>query len=215
MRIVIAGGHGKIALRLERLLSAAGHVPVGLVRSSAHVGDLAAAGAEAVVLDLENAGVDELAEVVEGADAVVFAAGAGPGSGAARKLTVDQQAAVSLADAASVTGVRRYVMVSAMRVDDADPMSDEVFQVYLRAKAAADADLRGRDLDWTIVRPGRLTDDAGTGLVSLGDEVAYGEISRDDVAAVLHGVLDDPSTVRKQFAAVGGDTPVAAALTAL
>lgn len=215
MRIVIAGGHGKIALRLERLLSAAGHVPVGLVRSSAHVGDLAAAGAEAVVLDLENAGVDELAEVVEGADAVVFAAGAGPGSGAARKLTVDQQAAVSLADAASVTGARRYVMVSAMRVDDADPMSDDVFQVYLRAKAAADADLRGRDLDWTIVRPGRLTDDAGTGLVSLGDEVAYGEISRDDVAAVLHGVLDDPSTVRKQFAAVGGDTPVAAALTAL
>src|SRR5690606_21092668 len=120
----------------------------------------------------------------------------------ARKVTVDEGAARLLADAASVADVRRYVMVSAMKVDEADPMSDEVFQVYLRAKAAADADLRGRDLDWTIVRPGRLTDEPGTGRVLLGERLSYGEISRDDVAAVLHGVLEDSSTVGKQFDAL-------------
>lgn len=215
MRIVIAGGHGKIALRLERLLRDAGDEPVGIIRRADQTADLTAAGAESVVLDLENTGVDELAEIVQGAGAVVFAAGAGPGSGAARKLTVDRNAAGLLADAASVAGVRRYVMVSAMRVDEADPDSDEVFQVYLRAKAAADEDLRGRDLDWTIIRPGRLTDEPGTGLVELGDGAGYGEIPRDDVATLVHGALREPSTVGKQFAAVGGDTPVGSALAGL
>lgn len=215
MRTVIAGGHGQIALRLERLLARRGDEVVGLVRNVDHIDDLAAAGAEAVVLDLETATVDAVAEVVTGADAVVFAAGAGPGSGPIRKGTVDRAAAVMLADAAVVSGVRRYVMVSALRVDEADPDSDDVFQVYLRAKAAADADLRGRDLDWTIVRPGRLTDEPGTGRVSVGDDVAYGDVPRDDVAAVLAAVLADPSTVRRQFGLVGGDAEIPAALAAL
>jgi uncharacterized protein YbjT (DUF2867 family) len=213
MRVVIAGGHGQIAMHLERLLAARGDDAVGIVRNPDHVADLEQAGAKAVVLDLEHSSFYDLVPVVDGADAVVFAAGAGPGSGSARKDTVDRDAAILLADAALAAGVRRYVMVSAIRADEGDPDSDDVFQVYLRAKGAADAYVRAQDLDWTIVRPGRLTDDAGTGLVRLGPDVEYGEIPRADVAATLLGVLDDPATAGKQFNLVSGGTPVATALT--
>jgi uncharacterized protein YbjT (DUF2867 family) len=213
MRVVVAGGHGQIARQLERLLAQRGDEAVGIVRNPDHESDLQQDGAQAVVLDLERASVEDVVGVIDGADAVVFAAGAGPGSGAERKHTVDRDAAVLLADAALSAGVRRYVIVSAIRVDQADPDSDEVFQVYLRAKAAADAYVRDHDLDWTVVRPGRLTDDPGTGLVRLGPDVDYGEVPRADVAAVLLGVLDDPATAGKQFNLVGGDTPVSKALT--
>jgi uncharacterized protein YbjT (DUF2867 family) len=213
MRVVIAGGHGQIAMQLERLLAARGDDAIGLVRNPDHVGDLEQVGAKAAVLDLERSSVDDLVPVLNGADAVVFAAGAGPGSGSARKDTVDRDAAILLADAALAAGVRRYVMVSAIRADEGDPDSDDVFQVYLRAKGAADAYVRDQDLDWTIVRPGRLTDDAGTGQVRLGPDVEYGEVPRADVAATLLGVLDDPATAGKQFNLVSGGTPVATALT--
>jgi uncharacterized protein YbjT (DUF2867 family) len=212
MRVVIAGGHGQIATHLERLLAARGDEAVGIVRNPDHVTDLERAGAKAVVLDLEKCTADDVAGVVAGADAVVFAAGAGPGSGAERKHTVDRDAAVLLADAALTAGVRRYVMVSSMRADQADPDSDEVFQVYLRAKAAADEHVRAQDLDWTIVRPGRLTDDPGTGEVRLGPGLEFGRVPREDVAAVLLGVLDDPATSGKQFDLVSGGTPVTTAL---
>jgi uncharacterized protein YbjT (DUF2867 family) len=213
MRVVIAGGHGQIAMQLERLLAARGDDAVGIVRNPDHVADLEKVGAKAVVLDLERSSVDDLVPVLSGADAVVFAAGAGPGSGSARKDTVDRDAAVLLADGALAAGVRRYVMVSAIRADEGDPDSDEVFQVYLRAKGAADAYVREQDLDWTVVRPGRLTDEPGTGQVRLGPDVEYGEVPRADVAATLLGVLDDPATAGKQFNLVGGGTPVATALT--
>lgn len=214
MRVVIAGGHGQIALHLERMLSNNGDQPVGLVRNPDHVEDLESAGAEAVVLDLEEAGVDELAEVVKGADAVVFAAGGGPGSGAARKDTVDRGAAVLLADAAEQAGVRRYVMISSMGADQADPDSDEVFQVYLRAKKAADDDLRARDLDWTVVRPGGLTDEPATGRIQVGS-TGRGQIPRADVAATLLAVLHTPSTVGQTFELISGDEPVEDALAGL
>jgi uncharacterized protein YbjT (DUF2867 family) len=213
MRVVIAGGHGQIARHLERLLAARGDEAVGIVRNPEHADDLKRVGAEAVVLDLERSSVDDVVTVVTGADAVVFAAGAGPGSGADRKHTVDRDAAVLLADAALAAGVRRYVMVSSMRADQADPESDEVFQVYLRAKAAADAYLREQDLDWTIVRPGRLTDEPGTGEARLGPGLEFGSVPRADVAVVLLGVLDDPATAGKQFDLVSGGTPVTTALT--
>ncbi|HEX5772576.1 MAG TPA: SDR family oxidoreductase [Nocardioidaceae bacterium] len=215
MRVVIAGGHGKIALLLEERLSKRGDHPVGIVRNPDHVSDLEQRGAEAVVLDLENASVDELAAVVEGADAVVFAAGGGPGSGVARKETVDKGAAVMLADAAEQAGVRRYLMVSSMGTDKADPDSDDVFQVYLRAKAAADEDLRGRDLDWTIIQPGRLTDEPGNGKVSLDPEAEPREIPRADVAHALVAALDAPATIRKQFTLLSGVVPVEEAFVAL
>ncbi|MFI7588549.1 NAD(P)-binding oxidoreductase [Spongisporangium articulatum] len=210
MRIVIAGGHGKIALLLERLLADAGHTPVGIVRNPEHAADVEAAGAAVVVLDLESTDPETLATQLEGADAVVFAAGGGPGSGAARKVTVDRDAAVLLADAAERAGVRRYVMVSAMRADDFVEGSDDVFQIYLKAKAEADANVRARrGLDWTIVRPGGLTDHDPTGLVQIGESVQRGKIPRADVAAVLADVLTRNRFVGKQFELIEGSTSIA------
>ncbi|HEV7647603.1 MAG TPA: SDR family oxidoreductase [Actinophytocola sp.] len=215
MRVVIAGGHGQIALRLTRLLAGRGDTVVGLVRNPDHVADVNAAGGDAVVLDLENAAAGEVAAAITGADAVVFAAGAGPGSGTARKDTVDRAASVLLADAALAAGVRRYVQVSAMGLDRADdPDMDEVFAVYLRAKAAADDDLMSRDLEWTILKPGRLTDDPGTGTVTLAASVPPGAVTRDDVATVLAGLLDRPSTAGQVLELVGGDTAIEAAIDA-
>jgi uncharacterized protein YbjT (DUF2867 family) len=211
MRVVIAGGHGKIALLLERLLADRGDEPVGIVRNPDHVGDVESAGAQAVVLDLEQADTDGVAQVLEGADAVVFAAGGGPNSGAARKETVDKGAAVLLADAAEQAGVRRYLMISSMGTDKAEPDSDDVFQVYLRAKKAADDDVRSRDLDWTVVRPGRLTDDEPVGRVQVG-RLQRGEIPRGDVAAVLATALRTDATIGATFDLLAGNQTIEAAL---
>lgn len=214
MRIVIAGGHGKIAQRLTRLLAARGDTVVGLVRNPAHIEDLRSLGATPAVVDLESSAVDEVAEVVDGADAVVFAAGAGPGSGAARKDSMDRGGAALLADAAERAGVRRYVLVSAMGVLEPEAADDEVFVTYLRAKAASEEDLRSRDLDWTVLRPGGLTDDPGTGHVLLEPRVPMGSVPRDDVAAVIAGLLDEPSTIGLTLELVAGGDLVDAAVQA-
>lgn len=216
MRAVIAGGHGKIALRLERLLADRGDEAIGLIRNPQHRADLTRIGAQAQVCDLENATVDGVAPHLAGADAVVFAAGAGPGSGAARKETVDRDAAILLADAAEAAGVRRYVMISAMGADsEPGPDADPVFTAYLRAKGAADADLRKRDaLQWTIIRPGRLTDEPGIGRVALSEATGRGEIPRDDVAAVLLAVLDTPALSGKTLELISGIDDVVEAVQA-
>ncbi|MGW2596802.1 NAD(P)H-binding protein [Streptomyces klenkii] len=216
MRIVIAGGHGQIALRLERLLSARGDEIAGVIRRPEQAGALLAAGAEPVVCDLESASVADLVKHLESADAAVFAAGAGPGSGIDRKDSVDRGAAALFADAAEAAGVRRFLVVSSMGADREPPEgTDPVFAAYLRAKGAADADVRARaGLDWTILRPGRLTDDAGTGRVALGRSTGRGEVTRDDVAAVLVALLDEPGTAGRTLELIGGDTPVAEAVKA-
>ncbi|MEV7383482.1 NAD(P)H-binding protein [Streptomyces lydicus] len=217
MRIVIAGGHGQIALRLERLLAVRGDEVAGIIRRPEQAGDLLAAGAEPVVCDLESASVEDVARHMEGADAAVFAAGAGPGSGVARKETVDRGAAVLFADAAEATGVRRFLVISSMGADREPPEgTDPVFAAYLRAKAAADADVRARaGLDWTILRPGRLTNDPGTGLITLADATGPGEVSRDDVAATLVALLDEPGTVGRTLELINGDVPVEEAVRAV
>jgi uncharacterized protein YbjT (DUF2867 family) len=216
MRVVIAGGHGQIALILERLLSQRGDSVAGFIRNPDHVGDLEAAGADALVVDLEKASADEVAGHLRGADAVVFAAGAGPGSGAARKDTVDRDAAILLADAAEAAGVQRYVMVSAMAADPNATADDEVFQAYLRAKGVADEAVRSRaGLRSTIVRPGALTNDAGTGKVRIAESTGRGSIPREDVAAVLVAVLDEPRTAGTTFDLISGDTPITEAVAAL
>lgn len=213
MRIAIAGGHGKIALILQKLLNDAGHEAIGLIRNPDQAGDLLVAGGIPVVLDLEKISAETLAADLAGVDAVVFAAGAGPDSGAERKLTVDRDAAVLLADAAVIAGIRRYVMISAMSADSFEPDSDDVFQVYLRAKSEADSAVRQRDLDWTIIRPGALTDDPGTGLVHLAESTGRGSIPRADVAALAYCSLVDGVGLHAQFEAIEGDDPVAEALT--
>lgn len=212
MRVVIAGGHGQIALRLTTLLAERGDTVVGIVRNPRHVADVRAAGGAATVVDLEHASVGDVAGAVAGADAVVFAAGAGPGSGASRKDSVDRAAAVLLADAAEATGVRRYVQVSAMGLDRDFTGMTEVFAAYLRAKSAADADLRTRALEWTILKPGGLTNDPPTGTVTLADHVPLARVTRDDVAAVLAGLLDRPWTVGRELEVVGGTVPIDRAL---
>ncbi|SDU50865.1 NAD(P)H-binding protein [Jiangella alkaliphila] len=216
MQVVIAGGHGQIALRLERLLTLRGDSAVGLIRNPDQAGDLASAGATAVVIDLERATAEELADEIRGADAVVFAAGAGPGSGPARKDTVDRGAAALLADAAELAGVRRYLLVSSINATTQPPTDpDDAFQVYLKAKGDSEADLRRRDLDWTVLRPGGLTNDAGTGRVTLAPSVPRGRVTRDDVAAVLLAMLDEPGTARLTLELVGGDVPVGDAVRSL
>jgi uncharacterized protein YbjT (DUF2867 family) len=215
MRIVIAGGHGKIALILERLLAQRGDSVAGIIRKPAEAADLEAAGAEALVVDLEKASVEEVAGHLRGADAVVFAAGAGPGSGAARKKTVDRDAAILLADAARAAGVDRYLMISSMAADPEAIADDPVFEAYLRAKGAADEAVRARtDLNSTIVRPGLLTDDPGTGGVTIADSTGRGSVPREDVAAVLVAVLDEPRTGGMTFEIISGETPIEEAIAA-
>jgi uncharacterized protein YbjT (DUF2867 family) len=211
MDIAIAGGHGQIARRLARLLVARGDRVRGMIRNPDHADDLRADGAEPVVCDLEHAGPDDVAQAIAGADAVVFAAGAGPGSGAERKGTVDRDGAIKLLDAARAAGVDRYVIVSSIGAEN-PPGGDDVFSVYLRAKAEADRALAASDRAWTIVRPGRLTDDAGDGKVTVSDEPVRAEVPRDDVAAVLAAVLHDPRTAGRTLYVIDGDVPVEAAL---
>ncbi|ADB32580.1 NAD-dependent epimerase/dehydratase [Kribbella flavida DSM 17836] len=216
MRVVIAGGHGQIALRLTRILAGDGHQVVGLVRNPAHEADVTEAGGQVAVLDLEQADVAAVADVLAGADVAIFAAGAGPGSGNARKDTVDRGAAALFAEAAERAGVRRHIQVGSMGVDriaELDP--DETFTVYLTAKLAAEDDLRSRDLDWTILRPGALTDDPGTGQVLLAGRTGSGSVARDDVALVLAGLCSTPASIGRTLELIAGDTSVAAALASL
>jgi uncharacterized protein YbjT (DUF2867 family) len=214
MRIVIAGGHGKIALLLERLLAERGDESVGLIRNPAQVADVERAGGEAAVCDLEAASARDVGALLAGADAVVFAAGAGPGSGVPRKDAVDRAASVLLAGAAEQAGVRRFVQISSMGAGSPPrPGADQTWAAYIAAKTAAEADLRGRVLDWTILRPGALTDDPATGQVRLAaPAVPPGRISRADVAAVIVVLLSEPRTRHQTLELVGGDTPVAAAV---
>jgi nucleoside-diphosphate-sugar epimerase len=212
--IAIAGGHGKIALRLTELLSRRGETVVGLIRNPDHADDVRARGGHAVVCDLESADVAGIAAAIEGASAVVFAAGAGPGSGAERKLTMDRDGAIKLLQAAGQVGAPRYVIVSSVGAEN-PPGGDDVFSVYLQAKAEADEAVRQSDREWTIVRPGALTDEPGTGRVRIDLDPFRGEVARDDVAEVLDALLQDARAARVTLYVNGGDTPIERALDAL
>ena len=214
MRVAIAGGHGQIALRLATVLSQRGDEAVALIRNPDHADDVRQAGAEPAVVDLEHVSEGDVAQAIAGSDAVVFAAGAGPGSGAERKQTMDYGGAVKLIAAAKLAGVSRYVIVSSMGADP-DARGGDTFSVYLRAKGRADDAVRASGLDATVVRPGRLTNNAGTGRVNLGESVPRGRVTRDDVAAVLAAVLDSPNTIGRTVDLIGGDTPVAEAVEAI
>lgn len=214
MHVVIAGGHGKIALQLAALLAGRGDTVTSVVRNPDHRADVEKTGAAVAVLDLESASVDDLAAHLEGADAVVFAAGAGPGSTAERKDTVDRAGAVLLADAAAQAGVARYLLVSSTGVDSPPAEgTDAVWAAYLRAKKAAEDALRATSLDWTILRPGRLTDDPANGKVLLAEPpVERGDVTRGDTAAVLAALLAAPRTVGKVLELREGDVDILVAV---
>ena len=214
MRVAIAGGHGQIALRLAKIMSQRGDEVVALIRNPDHADEVRNAGAEPAVVDLEHASEAEVASAISGSDAVVLAAGAGPGSGSARKETMDYGGAVKLITAAKHAGVSRYVIVSSMGADP-NATGNDTFSVYLRAKGRADDAVRASGLDATVVRPGGLTNEAGTGRVQLGERLPRGQVPRDDVAAVLAAVLDSPSTIGRTADLIGGDTPIAEAVAAI
>lgn len=211
MDVAIAGAHGKVARRVARLLSARGDRVRGLIRNPGHAADLRTDGSEPVVCDLELAPGSEVAAAIEGTDAVVFAAGAGPGSGAQRKLTLDRDGSIKLLEAARTAGVERYVMISSVGAEN-PPDGDDVFSVYLRAKAEADRALMTSDRTWTIVRPVSLTDDTGAGRLHIDVEPVKGKVSRDDVAAVLAAVLHEERAAHLILYVTSGDTPVEEAL---
>lgn len=213
MEVAIAGGHGKIGLLLGKLLVERGHTVLGLIRNPEQEDDLHAIGVEPVICDLE--GDHDVATAVSGAEAVVFAAGAGPGSGAERKRTMDLGGALKLIDAAKAEGIDRYVMVSAMGAANPPAEGGDVYGEYLRAKSAADQALSASGLAYTIVRPGRLTDDPPTGQVQIGDHLDRGEIPRADVAAVLAAVLEADNTIGKTFDVVSGEVPVVQAVAGI
>ncbi|BDI23273.1 SDR family oxidoreductase [Herbiconiux sp. L3-i23] len=215
-RIAVIGAHGQVGQRLLNQIYNRGDEGVGIIRNRDHGEDLVRLGAEAVLLDIENSDVEALASVLRGVDVVVFSAGAGPNSGPARKRTVDYNGSVKTAWAADLAGVERMIQVSAMGVDE--PLADDTeegWRAYVEAKRDADANLRDTDLDWTIIRPGGLTTDEGTGLVTLGDSVGRGEIPRDDVAALILAAIDDDRTIGRTFEAISGDTPIVDAIDAL
>lgn len=214
MRIAIIGGHGQIALQLTRLLSAHGDAVRAVIRNPGHAGDVEAAGGEPVVLDLEREGAEALMPVLDGVDAVVFAAGAGPGSGPERKYSVDRDGSVLLAEAAEKAGVRRFVQISTMGAGKPAAGGDESWVAYIDAKTQAENDLRARDLDWTILRPGGLTNEPAGGLVRLAVNVPGGSIPRADVAAVLAELLVTGGAKRQVLELVRGETPVAEAVRA-
>jgi nucleoside-diphosphate-sugar epimerase len=215
VHVAIAGAHGKIALRLTELLSAQGDRVIGLIRNPDHAADVRSAGADPVVCDLEHASVEEITRAVAGAEAVVFAAGAGPGSGAQRKLTMDRDGAIKLLEATRTAGESpvRYLIVSSVGAENPPPPSDgDVFSVYLRAKAQADAAVVASQGPWTIIRPGGLTDDPGTGRIRLDTNPFRGRVTRDDVTQVLAAVLHDPRADGRILYVNGGEEPIADAL---
>ena len=208
-RIAIVGGHGKIARLLIPLLVDAGHQPVALVRNPDYSAELEALGAEVGILDIEQDGAEAFAEAFTGADAVVFAAGGGPDGNIERKRTVDLGGSLKSIEGATAAGVTRFVQISAIAVDQ--PVADDagdVWKAYVAAKRDADIALRDSELDWTIIRPGGLTDDEPTGLVTLAETVDRAQVPRADVAAVIVAVLDEPATINRQWELVSGDTPI-------
>ena len=213
--VAVVGGHGQIARLLHPLLLDAGRQPVALVRSDAQRAAVEELGAHARLLNLEQADAAAFGAAFADCDTVVFAAGGGADGNATRKRTVDLEGSLKSISGAHAAGITRFVQISAIGVDDPLPEdTDPVWAAYVEAKRDADEALRVSGLDWTILRPGRLTDDLPTGLVALGPDVARGEVSRADVAAVVTAVIDDDRTVGKQWNLVGGEVPIADAIDA-
>jgi uncharacterized protein YbjT (DUF2867 family) len=208
-RVIVIGGHGKIALQLARILSERGDEVSSVFRNPEHSDDVAGTGAKPVVADIEQLDTNALANLFAGHDAVVFSAGAGGGN-PARTYAVDRDAAIRAIDAAAQAGVRRFVMESYFGAGpDHGVPGDDPFFAYAQAKAAADAHLRASDLDWTVLGPGRLTLEPATGRIAIGEGKA---VSRADVALVVAAALADDSTIRRTIEFNNGDVPIADAL---
>ena len=214
--VVIVGGHGKVALRLAEALTGRGHTVRSTIRNEAHGADIEATGAEPYLLDIERSDAEDFAEVFGDAHAVVFSAGGGGDGSVERKRTVDLEGSLKSIAGAKLAGITRFVQVSAFGVDT--PVADDAapaWRAYVDAKRDADVALRASGLDWTVVRPGALTDGPATGLVRVGDDIPSGSISRSDVAAVIVAALEADSTIGTQFELTDGDRTIPDAIASL
>ena len=211
MKVLVAGANGQVGQHIVRFLAERDHQVQAMIRDQDQAQRLRELGGEPVVADLEG----DVSHTVEGSDAVIFSAGGGPGSGAEKKETVDYGGASKLIQAAIEHGVNRYLMVSTVGAQDPEN-ANEKMQPYLRAKARADEELKHSGLDYTIVRPGPLTDEQGTGRIDASTELGRRkEIPREDVARAIVVALEQRNTVGKTFEVFAGDTPVEEALESL
>lgn len=210
MRVLVVGANGNTGTRVVHLLKQGPHEPVAMIRHGDHEPKFDAMKTETVRGDLEQP-VDH---AVAGCDAVVFTAGARSRTPPEKTRDVDRDGAIRTIDAAAAAGARRFVMLSAM---GADPESDgDRLAHFFRAKGAADEHLRASGLDYTIVRPGRLSNRPAAGRIDAGPALGRkGELSRVDLAEVLVACLDLDNTVGKTFELVAGRTPIPEALAAL
>ncbi|WP_372982643.1 SDR family oxidoreductase [Marinobacter sediminum] len=212
MHVFIAGANGQIGQHLLREIADSNHEARALIRHPDQGPELQQLGATETVLgDLEQ----DCSEAMRGCDAVIFAAGSGPHTGPDKTIDVDQDGAIRLVDTAKAMGIKRFIIVSSMGAG-APEKGPEKLQHYLRAKHNADEHLKNSGLDYTIVRPGRLTDDDGTGKVTVSADLKeVGKIPRQDVARVLLAVLDSDNATDAVFDVVSGETPVPEALAKL
>lgn len=209
MKVLIVGANGNTATRVVRRLVDSAHDPVAMIRDVAHRAKFDALGVPTVLADLEY----PIDHALNGVDALIFAAGSGGHTGKDKTVLVDHIGAIRTMVAASIAGVRRYIMLSSINndVNSTSPIAH-----YHKAKAHADNHLRETDLDYTIVCPGRLTDDEATERVAVTAELhGRGDTSRENLAAVLVACLDRPDTIGKTFSLLDGETSIDAALDAL
>lgn len=211
MKVVVAGANGKIGQHLVELLGQSEHAVRAMVRDPDQARSLEALGAEVVVADLE----DDVSAAVRGCDAAIFTAGSGPHTGPDKTRAVDRDGAIRMIDTCEREGVKRFLLVSSMHSDFPEQGSEKI-RHYLEAKKAADDHLRASSLDYTIVRPGRLTQHVGTGNVRVAERLGEsGEIPREDVAAVLARSLPLQNLIREGFDVLAGNTPIDKALVEL
>ncbi|QFT88635.1 putative sugar epimerase YhfK [Bacillus sp. THAF10] len=206
MKVTVVGANGQIGKQLVHFLKTEGHTPIAMIRKQEQADEFSNDGVESVVADLEGT-VDEIKEAVNGSDAIVFAAGSGGSTGSDKTLLIDLDGAVKAMEAAEQAGIKRFVMVSALQANNRENWN-EALRPYYVAKHYADKMLIESQLDYTIVRPGGLLNDPGTGKVKVGEKLERGSISREDVAKVLVEVLDAKNTYRKSFDLVSGDTEI-------
>lgn len=214
MKILIIGANGQIGTRLSRKLKEAGHEPKAMVRKEGQVSQFEKEGIEAVLADLEK----DFSHAYKGVDAVAFTAGSGGNTPKSKTKVIDRDGAIKAIDEAEKAGVNRFVMVSALKANRDEESWSEAMQHYYEAKSAADDNLRNSDLDYTILMPGRLTNDDGTGKVELAefiDDIEGETITRDDVATVITEMIDSPKTFGKSLELLQGNTPIEEAISSI
>lgn len=207
MKVAIIGANGGVGTFLGEILAKRGDNPVGYIRDAAQAPALEKLGMQTEIADLMETTIEEYAQLLEDTDAIVFTAGAG-GAGVDLTKAVDGEGVRKMIAAAQMAEVKRFLLVSAFPDAGRDQETTESFELYMKVKRQADVDLVHSKLAWTILRPGTLTDNPGTGQVDLGQAISYGEVPREDVAGVLAELLKHPETTYSILELTEGDLSI-------